>query len=548
MARHAPLMLLCAALALPAHRTVAERSESLARASAAERIGDRGLLQRLLADPDRGVRRRAALAAGRLADPGLALPLIHLLSDVEPAVRTAAAWALGRSRASEARVPLVAALGDASAETRARAAEALGALEAGSTSDALATHLESILPPGPRVTLRDDPGQADPWQETRAALLALAEQRDAAAAARVLLPATGPRIDWWPAAWVAGRLAEPGLRPVLEAVAASSSPESRAFAAEALGAHAGSLALQKKLLADPDPAVVTAALRGLARLGSREAALAAVVMVRAERPGHRAAALRALAAGPPLPELAARVLPALADPDPAARAAAHLALAHLDPEQYPLLLSSLDPDPDRRVRAATAQAILRIGGPLAAARLPEFAADPEPDVRAAARATSAARAQQRSERPRPLADHLAATAPYQVGLSGQIYSPRLILDTTAGRIEVLLDPVSAPLAVSDLATRVRSGAWTGREIAGVDTDRQVLLEAPEPALPAEPSPGTVGRGHLIATPDGLAIALSPHPELAREATVLGSVTVGLAVAERLRPADRVLAAAVWDGR
>lgn len=548
MARHAPLLLFCAALAVPAPRAFAERAESLARASSAERIGDRGLVQRLLADPDRGVRRRAALAAGRLADPGLAPPLIRLLSDVEPAVRAAAAWALGRSRAPESLEPLVAALGDASVETRARAAEALGAFEAGSASAALATHLESILPPGPRVTLRDDPGQADPWQETRAVLLALGEQRDGAAIARVLLPPSGPRIDWWPAVWVAGRTGDPGLRPVLEAAAASSSPESRAFAAEALGTHAGSLALQRKLLADADPAVVTAALRGLARLGSREAAQAAAVMIRAERPGHRAEALRALAAGPPLPELAARVLPALADPDPAARAAAHLALAHLDPDQYPLALSSLDPDPDRRVRAAIAQAILRIGGPLAEARLPEFAADPDPGVRGAARAAAANAQQPPSERPRPLADHLAATAPYQIGLSGQIYSPRLILDTTAGRIEVLLDPVSAPLAVSDVATRARSGAWSGQEIASVDTDRLVLLEAPETPLPAEPGPGTVGRGDLIATPEGLAIALSPRPELARAATVLGSVTVGLAVAERLRPPARVLAAAVWDGR
>jgi HEAT repeat protein len=546
--RPAPLLLLCAALGAPAPLARAERTEALARASAAERAGDRSALQRFLSDPDRGVRRRAALGAGRLSDPGLTPSLVPLLSDVEPAVRAAAAWALGRAGAPAGQSALLAALADPAVEVRARAAEALGRLEPGSTSAALAAHLENILPPGPRVTLRDDPGTADPWLEPRLALLALADQRDAAAVARVLLPASGPRIDWWPAAWVAARFAEPGLRPVLEASAVSSSPESRAFAAEGLGGHKGSLATLRKLLAEPEPAVVTAALRGLAGQGTREAAQAAAVMVRADRPGHRAEALRALAAGPPIPELAVRVLPALADPDPAARAAAHLALAHLDPDQYPLLLSSLDADPDRRVRAATAQAILRIGGPLAEARLPEFAADPEPEVRAAARAAAADPAAQRSERPRPLADHLAATAPYQAGLAGQIYSPRLILDTTAGRIEILLDPVAAPLAVADLAARVRSGAWIGREIAGVDADRRVLLEAQGPPLPAEPAPGTVGRGHLFASHEGLSIALSPRPELARDATVLGSVSVGLAVAERLRPADRVLAAAVWDGR
>ena len=59
------------------------------RARAADELGQ------MLRDPDRGVRRRAALAAGRIADPALVPPLVDLLNDQEVEVRRMAAFALG---------------------------------------------------------------------------------------------------------------------------------------------------------------------------------------------------------------------------------------------------------------------------------------------------------------------------------------------------------------------------------------------------------------------------------------------------------------------
>ena len=59
------------------------RIEKLARLLAMEdtRSPGAGELERLLRDPDRGVRRRAALAAGRVADPSLVPALLDLLND-----------------------------------------------------------------------------------------------------------------------------------------------------------------------------------------------------------------------------------------------------------------------------------------------------------------------------------------------------------------------------------------------------------------------------------------------------------------------------------
>ncbi|MCM2257318.1 MAG: HEAT repeat domain-containing protein [Vicinamibacteria bacterium] len=556
-ARRARLPLAAAVLILVASAAEADRGERLARLSDAEHQRNVGAVASALADPDRGVRRRAALAAATLGDPQLWPAIQSLLDDPEPAVRAAAAFASGLIRDGAARPRLEARLADPDVEVRARAAEALGRLTPGTTASRLAQHLDTLLPPGPRVTVRDEPAaQSDPWLEARLTLLALGAQRDPAVALRSLSPPTGPRIDWWPAAWVASRFESPAMLPVLESAAASSSVPSRALAAASLGRHPAGLAALRRLLADPEPAVVSAALRGLAEHRTQAAAEAALPLMRSARPEHRAGALGVLAAGPALPELAARVLPALADEDPEVRARAHEALARLEPEAYPLLLSGLDSEPSSLVREAMARTIRAIGGPLAAARLPEFAADPDPAVRAAAGPQAPEPSSARRQQPRrPLADHLAATAPYQLHLSGQIYSPRVVLETTAGRIELLLDPVHAPLAVADFVALARRGAYDGTPLRHLLAEVEVsagpaLAAAAIDPLPAERTLRPTGRGTALASgpAGGFALSLVAQPERDGSATVLGAVTVGLDVVRRLRPHDQIRAVVVWDGR
>jgi HEAT repeat protein len=85
-------------------------------------------LARLLRSADRGIRRRAALAAGRVAAPSLVPALVELMNDQEVEVRRMAAFALGLAGSKDAVDRLLASLQDADAQVRGRAAEALGKL------------------------------------------------------------------------------------------------------------------------------------------------------------------------------------------------------------------------------------------------------------------------------------------------------------------------------------------------------------------------------------------------------------------------------------
>ena len=83
-------------------------------------------LGRLLSDDEARVRRRAALAVGRVGlRDGVPL-LVAVLSDSDPEVRQMAAFALGLIGDRSARDPLIAALADQSPLVQGSAAEALG--------------------------------------------------------------------------------------------------------------------------------------------------------------------------------------------------------------------------------------------------------------------------------------------------------------------------------------------------------------------------------------------------------------------------------------
>ena len=250
------------------------RIEKMARLLAMEdaRSPGEGELERLLRDPDRGVRRRAALAAGRVADPALVPALVDLLNDQEVEVRRVAAFALGLAGERAAVDRLLKALADSDAQVRGRAAEALGRIGDPRSAAAIVRLVVDALPKTiGRMTVRgDDPGNpADTWGEQRLALFALARLKDVPAARQALLDGALPRFDWWAATWVAMRLESPELRPVLVAAAGSDDPRSRALAARGLGALAGAsvLDLLLPLVRDPDETVAQNALRALGTIG-----------------------------------------------------------------------------------------------------------------------------------------------------------------------------------------------------------------------------------------------------------------------------------------
>src|SRR5512139_2992102 len=241
-------------------------------------------IERLLRDPDRGVRRRAALAAGRLGDPALVPALQGLLNDQEVEVHRMAAFALGLAGDRAAVDRLTAALADSDAEVRGRSAEALGRIGDARAAGAIARMVVDGLPQTiSRMTVRgDDPNSAaDTWLVPRLALLALARLGDLTAARHALLDGPRPRFDWWAATWVAMRLERPELRPVLVAAASSDDPLSRALAARGLGAlkDAAALEVLLPLARDPDEAVAIQALRALGAIGDARGTAAAAAML-----------------------------------------------------------------------------------------------------------------------------------------------------------------------------------------------------------------------------------------------------------------------------
>jgi cyclophilin family peptidyl-prolyl cis-trans isomerase/HEAT repeat protein len=357
----APLFLV--AVAAPSPPAV-PRIEKMARVLELEDRRDvgGGALDRYLHDADGGVRRRAALAAGRIGDAALVPSLIELMNDPEPEVRQMAAFALGLVGDAAGIDRLLASLADPEAIVRGRAAEALGRIGGTGVAAAVARLAVESTPPGARpLTIRgDDPSSlSDPWLPLRLALFALARLKDPAAAETALLEGGRPRFDWWAATYVAMRLEAPGLRPVLLAAATSSDPLSRALAARGLGALKDASAMDRLavLVRDKEPAVVVHALRALGAIGDPRGTPLAASLLPAKDPLLVWEALRALASLPPDPGLRATVVSLVGDERPWIRAAAFPVLARLDREEFALVLSGLDPDPVWWVRGALAGAL-----------------------------------------------------------------------------------------------------------------------------------------------------------------------------------------------
>jgi cyclophilin family peptidyl-prolyl cis-trans isomerase/HEAT repeat protein len=105
-------------------------------------------LKRLLADADAQVRKRAALAAGRIGDPRAVPDLADmLLTDRDTAVRDMAAFALGEIESPGAAYALVTVLKDTEKPARARAIEALGKVTAAIMTAAAPTNPGADKPP-----------------------------------------------------------------------------------------------------------------------------------------------------------------------------------------------------------------------------------------------------------------------------------------------------------------------------------------------------------------------------------------------------------------
>jgi cyclophilin family peptidyl-prolyl cis-trans isomerase/HEAT repeat protein len=504
------LSLLWAVASPPAASPAGTRLEKMARLLELEDRRDlgEGQLDRYLHDADAGVRRRAALAAGRVGDAALAPSMMELMNDAEPEVRQMAAFALGLVGDRVAVDRLVAALQDPEAVVRGRAAEALGRIGGAGVAAAVARLVVDSTPPGPRpLTIRgDDPGSlADAWAPLRLGLLALARLKDPAAAQAALLDGGRPRFDWWAATYVAMRVESPVLRPVLVAAVGSNDAFSRALGARGLGAlkDPAALDLLAPLLRDADAGVVVQALRALGAIGDPRAAALVAPLVSAKNPLFVWEALRALPALHPDASLRAAVVALVGDERPWIRAAAFPVLARADREDFALVLSSLDPDPVWWVRGAVAGALAAAGDEMGETALLSALKDPDARVLPAVlEALRTARGPDAVDTLRRQLGHedfavRAAAAEGLAALKATGLTAALVAAYRRGLDDA--DPDARVAALDALAAQGDAGAWAAlRSAAEADPARVVrsraaaLLRAAGREAPA-PGPQPIDR-------------------------------------------------------
>ena len=328
-------------------------------------------LVRMLADSEARIRRRAALAIGRVGLPEGIDPLLPLLaSDAEPEVRQMAAFALGLIGDRRSKDALVAALADTSPLVQGSAAEALGLIGDPTAADVVGRFVGQLIrspafaqPPG-----EDDDGRRDtPVAACRLGVFALVRLKDYPALASAVLDERGqPLVRWWPIAYALQRIDDKRAAPALVTLAGDPNAYARAFAVKGLGAlkDPAHLPTLMPLVTGNDRAVQIEAVRAVGRIGDVKAAgaLQTLIRNRSTDPAVRLEAVDALgglratadAAEQLPPTVVPQVIDLLTDSSPMIRAAALRAIAALDPENLRVLLSGLDPDPHWSVRSSLA--------------------------------------------------------------------------------------------------------------------------------------------------------------------------------------------------
>lgn len=349
-----------------------------------------GDLIALLQDGEPRIRRRAALAAGRVRLSEALPPLTTLLqSDRDPEVRQMAAFAIGLIGDTSAAPALTAALADPNPLIQGRAAEALGLIAhkpaAAAIGAMVAAHVSAGVLNG---VIPDDlaASKSAAIEAVRLGLYALVRTGGYDALASALLDSSGqPRSRWWPVAFAFQRMNDPRAVPVLLALLQGDGQLTRSFAARGLAASKDPKAVAPLLAivenAGEPVAARIQAIRGLGAIGDQRgsAALIRIISTPKAEPNLRLEAVTALGVlkTPAAVEL---LIDVASDTWASMRAAALLALSRTDVDTFVSAMSSLTPDDHWSVRAALATAVGGLDRERAEAPLTAMLRDPDQRV------------------------------------------------------------------------------------------------------------------------------------------------------------------------
>ncbi|MGH9385975.1 MAG: HEAT repeat domain-containing protein [Vicinamibacterales bacterium] len=473
-----------------------------------------GDLVALMQDADPRLRRRAALAAGRVRLVEASAGLTTLLSsDPDPEVEQMAAFALGLIGDASAADALSKALADPNPVIQGRAAEGLGLIGHKMSAAAIGAMMATHVSAGVLNDLTPDDlshPMSPAVEAVRLGMYALVRLGSYEPLASALLDEAGrPRSQWWPLAFAFQRINDVRAVPALLALVQSNGQFTKAFAIRGLAASKDQRALKPLVDAVGNSkdaeAVRIQAIRGLAAMNATAAvpALTRILSTANVEPNVQLEALTAL--GTLAPRGATELFIDLASArSPALRAAALRALARADLDTFLSGISGLDPDPhwsvraslattlgelsreraespltrmlgdsDKRVLPSVMDALVKVGARNARQAAMDHLTNDDPVVRAAA-----ARALATLKAPGVAA---ALTAALETSRRDGLYVAR----TAALEALTVLDPAAAqPLLVAalsdrDWAVRVRAAELLRKLDAGAD----VAAMRPAPAVP-----------------------------------------------------------------
>jgi|RhiMethySRZTD1v2_1073278.scaffolds.fasta_scaffold00306_10 cyclophilin family peptidyl-prolyl cis-trans isomerase/HEAT repeat protein len=345
-------------------------------------------LIKLLNDNEARVRRRAALAIGRVGLAEGIEPLTRLLSDSEIEVRQMAAFGLGLIGDPSARPALLGALKDSQPVLQGRAAEALGQIGDRADGEAIGAMVQAHIKAGALMGIAPDdltyPLSA-PAEAVRLGLYALARLSAYDALAAAVLVNGQPVSTWWPVAYALQRVGDPRAAPALTALVNTPGRFTAAFAVKGLGSSKATQAapalrqiVEERRLAAP---IVIQAVRSLATVRDAGAVpvLTKIVGDVKSEPTLRVEAMNALGALVTT-EHVELLLDLVSNSVPGIRSAALQALARVDPDTFLTALASLDADREWSVRVAVATALGTLPAARSLPRLTLMLQDPDQKV------------------------------------------------------------------------------------------------------------------------------------------------------------------------